>query len=741
MERSHKQNETDNTTASILNDSIIQDKEAMPSFDEWKKIRLEKEKQDPSYPSPKEPEHRDGGIKANERKRGRRNYASIECGAKIVAANANAAGASKVLLEATDEYMLNPCNSLMKSGMWFIVELCESIHPTHIELANFELYSSTGKEFVVYMSDHYQSREWTEVGRFEMAHLKTVQSFPLDAPGFGKVIKVEFLSIYENNQYYCPLSLVRVFGSSMVDDYEEKVSEDSQGTPEPIEKEQIVEPTPASVTIVVDENMVSRAKKAMFNIINSVSKVVSGTKTLDGNCSDCSTNESSDHVLSLGQQFDNCFELTNLSGPEGHLWPSMKCRFAQVANVQRSCRPLLVAPSINIEPSPLKPVSNLSPPVSMPASTAAVPSITMTAEMISPTTVAEAEKNEELKTQSKVLQMKLVTATENDTPSQAHPSVTRSSQPEAEPVPVAKPNVKLPPLSHMNPVPSNQPTPAPNQATKENLFSRFENRIKKLELHMNLSGTYLEELSRRYRNQMEEMQAAFNKTVAALNMEAKKGLERDHNQQQALAVLQEKLSAVTESLRKLEIESDSLWWRLLLAYLGLLASSIAMITVLSRQICLRTIRNSAEPVPAERQILEILERLYKEKYLQENADSSKQNGSEKPKEETPQIAEKLEMTEEETVNIKTEPKLDDLKPMEIKIEPLDEHCSEVRQNFAEPSNGVSQKAHQDEEEAWDAGDLKKEFPVLSRTSVDNDVSLPTCTKCALSCCSHALFRH
>lgn len=109
-----------------------------------------------------------------------RNFASHECGAKILAANAEASHLDKyvgqfglfsvltsvfgrVLTEFTDEYMLNPC----KSKNWLVIELCETIQPQYLEMANFELYSSIPKEFVVYASEVYPNRnEWSLLGMF-----------------------------------------------------------------------------------------------------------------------------------------------------------------------------------------------------------------------------------------------------------------------------------------------------------------------------------------------------------------------------------------------------------------------------------------------------------------------------------------------------------------------------------------------------------------------------------------------
>lgn len=73
-------------------------------------------------PSPTPP-----GKKISSQKR-RRNYSSYECGAKIVAANSEAEGTSRILNELVDEYMLNPC----KAKIWFVIELCETVQASQV---------------------------------------------------------------------------------------------------------------------------------------------------------------------------------------------------------------------------------------------------------------------------------------------------------------------------------------------------------------------------------------------------------------------------------------------------------------------------------------------------------------------------------------------------------------------------------------------------------------------------------
>lgn len=143
-----------------------------------------------------------------------KNYASAEC-AKVVETNPEAKKASHIMNDMIDEYMLNPC----KTKIWFVIELCETIQATHIEIANYELFSSTPKDFTVYFSDIYPASDWKLVGQFTATDSRTLQAFDLNQVGFGKFIRVELHSHY-GNEHYCPISEVKVYGASMVDEYE-----------------------------------------------------------------------------------------------------------------------------------------------------------------------------------------------------------------------------------------------------------------------------------------------------------------------------------------------------------------------------------------------------------------------------------------------------------------------------------------------------------------------------------------
>uniref|UniRef100_A0A8C5ITV6 SUN domain-containing ossification factor n=1 Tax=Junco hyemalis TaxID=40217 RepID=A0A8C5ITV6_JUNHY len=192
----------------------------IPTFDEWKKkvMEVEKEKSQSMHPSAVGGQHSTKKVQKN-----RNNYASVECGAKILAANPEAKSTSAILMENMDLYMLNPCST----KIWFVVELCEPVQVKQFDIANHELFSSTPKDFLVSISDRYPTNKWIKLGTFHARDERNVQSFPLDEQMYAKYvkmfikyIKVELISHF-GSEHFCPLSLIRVFGTSMVEEYEE----------------------------------------------------------------------------------------------------------------------------------------------------------------------------------------------------------------------------------------------------------------------------------------------------------------------------------------------------------------------------------------------------------------------------------------------------------------------------------------------------------------------------------------
>ncbi|XP_021171288.2 SUN domain-containing ossification factor isoform X4 [Fundulus heteroclitus] len=257
------------------------DPEDIPTFDEWKRkmMEVEKEKTLSTHTS-----NNGGSHSAKKVQKNFNNYASVECGAKLLGANPEAKSTSAILKENMDLYMLNPCST----KIWFIIELCEPIQLKQLDIANFELFSSTPKDFLVSISDRYPTNKWLKLGTFHARDERTVQSFPLDeqlyakyVKMFTKYIKVELVSHF-GSEHFCPLSLIRVFGTSMVEEYEENVY-----PPERADDQDDDPDYPPGSAPGEDEskNLIGSAKDAIFNMVKDIAVVLGANQEMTGNLS------------------------------------------------------------------------------------------------------------------------------------------------------------------------------------------------------------------------------------------------------------------------------------------------------------------------------------------------------------------------------------------------------------------------------------------------------------------------
>lgn len=74
---------------------------------------------------------------------------------------------------------------------------------------------------------------------------------------------------------------------------------------------------------------------------------------------------------------------------------------------------------------------------------------------------------------------------------------------------------------------------------------------------MSLSGQYLEELSRRYKKQVEEMQRSLERALTAMNEESRKGEEREAKRLEEITALKEEIAALSKSVEILLYDRDS----------------------------------------------------------------------------------------------------------------------------------------------------------------------------------------
>ena len=194
----------------------------------------------------------------------RSNYASFDCAATVLKTNPECKGPNAVLVENKDSYMLNLCSA---SNKFFIVELCDDILIDTVVLANFEFFSSMFRTFRVSVSDRYPVKldKWKELGTFEAKNTREVQAFLVENPLiWARYLRIEILTHF-GNEYYCPISLMRVHGTTMMEEFNhdlkrsgtEDESESETGEGE-VETGQVV-PDPKSEAIL-DQELVSSLK-------------------------------------------------------------------------------------------------------------------------------------------------------------------------------------------------------------------------------------------------------------------------------------------------------------------------------------------------------------------------------------------------------------------------------------------------------------------------------------------------
>ena len=172
---------------------------------------------------------RDAGTTRKERY----NYASFDCAAGILKTNPECKGSTSVLVENKDSYMLNVCSVKNK---FLIVELCEDILIDTLVLANFEFFSSMFRTFRVSISDRYPVKmdKWKDLGVYEARNSRDAQAFLVENPLiWARYLRIEFLTHF-GNEYYCPISLLRIHGTTMMQEFNREVKEsrpedDSEG--------------------------------------------------------------------------------------------------------------------------------------------------------------------------------------------------------------------------------------------------------------------------------------------------------------------------------------------------------------------------------------------------------------------------------------------------------------------------------------------------------------------------------
>ncbi|KAK4752226.1 hypothetical protein SAY87_021024 [Trapa incisa] len=200
------------------------------------------------------------------------NYASESKGAKVVAHNKEAKGASNILGKDHDKYLRNPCSAGSK---FVVIELAEETLVDVVRIANFEHYSSNFKDLELSGSLSYPTETWTPLGNFVAQNVKHIQSFKLTEPKWLRYLKLSLLS-HHGSEFYCTLSVLEVYGIDAIERMLEdlsvtsspkpnstvthsQISSDGGSTEKPVESEKKGSETPVSVESI-DSNKVHDGK-------------------------------------------------------------------------------------------------------------------------------------------------------------------------------------------------------------------------------------------------------------------------------------------------------------------------------------------------------------------------------------------------------------------------------------------------------------------------------------------------
>ncbi|KAL3499210.1 hypothetical protein ACH5RR_038303 [Cinchona calisaya] len=226
------------------------------------------------------------------------NYASASKGAKVVAHNKEANGASNVLGKDHDKYLRNPCSV---GGKFFVIELPDETLVDAVKIANFEHYSANFKEFELFGSLVYPTETWTSLGTFVAANVKHAQCFKLPEPNWVRYLKLNLLSHY-GSEFYCTLSLVEVYGVDAIEQMLEDLIVTSKESPanalsDPNSTATSRLPDPGSSNHQIDD--------IVHNITDPVAKGVDSVKeevNVDLPKKSATTSSTPDPVLKVRQQ-------------------------------------------------------------------------------------------------------------------------------------------------------------------------------------------------------------------------------------------------------------------------------------------------------------------------------------------------------------------------------------------------------------------------------------------------------
>lgn len=211
-------------------------------------------------------------------------YSSFDAGATVKKTSPGAKNPTSILVENKDSYMLLECG---RKNKFFIVELSDVILVDTVVIANFEFFSSMVRQFRVSISDRYPVKldKWKVLGTFQARNSRDIQPFLIENPlDWARYLRVEILSHY-GNEYYCPVSLIRVHGLRMLDSWKQVDPSDLEGEDEsPPAIPEPVEPVEETVEIVEEPSVETEVVEPIQAAIQVPIQIDNHTVAMEQSC-------------------------------------------------------------------------------------------------------------------------------------------------------------------------------------------------------------------------------------------------------------------------------------------------------------------------------------------------------------------------------------------------------------------------------------------------------------------------
>ncbi|KAJ8910175.1 hypothetical protein NQ315_016186 [Exocentrus adspersus] len=508
--------------------------EEIPSFSEWAQKRLEEVEKSEQINSSLRGQASNG--KGTTAKLRWKNYASLDCGAKVIAANPESVSPGAILSPSSDEYKLNACTS----RIWFVVELCEAIQTKRIDLANYELFSSSPKDFIVLVSDRYPTRDWSVVGKFTAKDERDIQSFNLDTQLFAAEVLGNKVNNHTHQNKHSNLTFASGANLCITPSYKILCKNCSDSFFEQVYE--LVSCENSYIRKLVEIPLLFKALNNswlcrgfgygnhthhgisvyMNSLINYI-KSFFPSKYVCAMCQEISVLEhtgipnvspqflnrtgyiTNDEIFNI--KVEEPYNIYNSEHSEIKLEALNTTQLLNLPNVSSTVAENFEKDFVeNVYVSQIKPTKTLTSEVHA-SQTNVVEIGNHTSQSIESSENSPSIEQGEFISNENVIDGN----TDNSTEIEGMDSLDDHLY------------TFIPDYSNNQNVPASTSTSTNTpQAQKESVFLRLSNRIKMLERNMSLSSQYLEELSRRYKKQVEEMQHLLEKTIVTLNEETQK---------------------------------------------------------------------------------------------------------------------------------------------------------------------------------------------------------------------------